>query len=183
MGFTTQALQGIFDVGWNVLANSGAVWSAGAFLVCAVVRARERVAALAGVVVLLGALVSYYVSAQVIHGFPPGTSIAAVWVVVALIAGPVFGVAGNWWRETVDWRHIVALALLGGVLIGEGVYLLVEVRTQGNAGWVEIVVGVLVPLLLGKTKRARVAALLLVIVVAVAAYLGYLVLDLALARA
>ena len=43
------------------------------------------------------------------------------WLVAAIVAGPPIGVAGSWSRKS-GWRCGIGLAVLGGVLLGEGVY-------------------------------------------------------------
>lgn len=183
LGVVTQTLQGVLGRGWNVLANSGAIWLVGAFLLSAAIHAGTRASALAGWGVLLGALVGYYGSAWWLDGVPFGAvSVLVIWFLAACAGGPVFGIAGSWWRARRGWRHVAALALLGGVLIAEGIYLLARVQTQGRAGWVEIVAGLLVPLLLGRTARDRLLGLAGLPLVALLAYAVYLILNAAIGR-
>jgi hypothetical protein len=107
----------------------------------------DPTAAVAGLVTLIGALVGYFVSAAVAHA---GVSVStvAIWVGVALVGGPVFGVAGRWRATGQGWRPAVAVAALGAVYVAEGLWTLWTIPHMALAGWVGLVVGlVLIPAL------------------------------------
>jgi len=79
---------------------------------------------LRGLIGLVSAVVAYYVLIGVFgDGFRAiGASHAAtVWGAVALLAGPVFGLAGSTWRYGHGRLRAVAVALLAASLIAEGV--------------------------------------------------------------
>lgn len=96
-----------------------------------------------------------------------------VWVVVALVGGPVLGMAGRWWRGDRQRLRIAALALLGGVFFAEGLDWVLRNFHAGTMGWTMMAVGVVVPLVLGRTNGERLWGLtaeLPVIVAALGAY-------------
>jgi len=70
----------------------------------------------------------------------------------------VFGVAGRWWRGRSSPRTGIALGLLGGVFVAEGVYDVTTIPHIRTAGWVMLTVGLVVPLALGHSTRERLLA-------------------------
>lgn len=140
IGLVTLQLQGLLPGSWSHLANSGAVWALGAFALGAVV-ASVRVAALSGAAAMLLASCSYYAAADGLDALSSSRG-ALIWSVAGLVAGPVFGGAGWVVRNCAD-RRWLALAVVAGVVIFEGVYLvwLVGVDDLWPAGLVELVVG------------------------------------------
>ena len=164
LGLATLPLQGVLSR-WGDLANSGAVWSVGAFVAGMLLRGDTRRSAVAGAVVLVGAVLGYYGGARLLLPGPPtlGVPVATVaWAVVGCVAGPVFGVAGSWWRDERPIRRVASPAILGGAFIAEGLTRLIVlgyVREAAVAG----MIGVLVPLVLGRTGRDRLHGLLALI--------------------
>jgi hypothetical protein len=159
-GALTQVGQGVLPDGWRVVANSITPWLAVAFLVGS--RAPSRAlapAAVGGVVTLLGALVGYYGLVALRYGYGPSLSGAVLlWLVAAVVGGPVFGVAGAWWRGPHAWRRAVGPALLGAAAIAEGVYLSgIETVASATPGF--IVVGLALPVVLGRSREDRVRGL------------------------
>jgi hypothetical protein len=139
--------QGWLPGQWSTLANSGAVWLVFAFAVGSCMRS-EVAAAAAGAGVLVCAVIGYYVAVPVVvEGAAANLHSVAIWTGTALVGGPVFGVAGRWWRGRSAPRAGIALGLLGGVLVAEGVY---DVTA--------ITVGLLVPLALGRSNGERLLA-------------------------
>jgi hypothetical protein len=65
-----------------------------------------------------------------------------MWAVIGLAVGPCFAVLGRWIRVD-PWRRSPALAVLGGVLIGEGTELVwyVGVDDLWPAGIAEMTIG------------------------------------------
>jgi hypothetical protein len=152
--------QGHLPGAWNHLVNTGGPWLVGAFFIGALMPS-DRWAAAAGLVTLLGCLLGYYVAAHFFVGASADSGIVAFWVGTALVGGPLFGLAGHWWRDSHDWRRLVGAGLLGAVIVAEGIFLLQVVMPEDRAaGWVEIAVGVIVPLLLGRSIRDRLFGLL-----------------------
>lgn len=83
-----------------------------------------RLGALRGLVALVAAVAAYYLLIRVLgEGIRPigAAHAASVWGVVAMVAGPAVGAAGATWRHRHGWPRGVAVALLAGVLVAEGV--------------------------------------------------------------
>jgi hypothetical protein len=76
---------------------------------------------------------------------PTPTSTMAFWLTAAVLAGPPLGVAGAW-SSTTGLRRGVGISVLGGVLLGEGMYGWSTVAdTTDWRYWVfELVIGALV---------------------------------------
>jgi hypothetical protein len=169
IGLLTLIGQGHLPGAWQHLANTGGPWLVGAFFIGAFMPT-WRWAAATGLVALLGCLLGYYVAAQVIVDASSPVGMIAFWVGTALVGGPLFGVAGYWWRGAHgwrdaqawgQWRRAVGAGLLGAVIVAEGLYLLQIVPADDRpAGWVEVAVGLIVPLLLGRSTRDRLLGLL-----------------------
>ncbi|MGY2066574.1 DUF6518 family protein [Blastococcus sp. SYSU DS0619] len=174
-GVLTEHLQGVLDGPWAMWANSVAAWCVPAFAVGALA-VRVLVAAVAGVVTELLLVTSYYVT-QSAQDVPHATSTAVGWLAAGVVAGMVFGIAGAWWRAGEGWRGSVAVALLAGVLVSEGLMRAVRFPWQGSSGVIMAAVGVVVALLLGRSWRQRLAALALLAVVVPLGLLGTEIVD------
>ncbi|MEV6927811.1 DUF6518 family protein [Dactylosporangium sp. NPDC051485] len=180
LGVVTLLLGDVLPAGSSRLANSGAVWAVGAFAAGAVCRDGRWRAWLAGTAVLVGAVLGYYgalvgfahhaVDRAHLHG-------PVQWSAVGLLGGPVFATAGAWWRDERRQRRVLGLCLLGGVFLAEGAYLLVSHRPVGEAVIVAVI-GVLVPLAMGRDARDRLCGALALAPAAALGLGGYLVLDL-----
>src|SRR4029077_14506825 len=104
-------------------ANAIGAWLGLAFVLGASARTLPN-GAPSGVSGLVSAVVAYYVLIGVFGaGFRAiGASHAAtVWGAVALLAGPVFGLAGATWRHGHGRPRSIAVAVLSAALIAEGV--------------------------------------------------------------
>lgn len=132
-------MQGTLPGILNHLGNSGAVWSLAAFAADAILPVRGWRAAVAGTLVLAGAVLGYYGSTTVFLHDDLSTSALtgpAFWAVVACVAGPIFGVAGA--VSTRGERSVhtaAALGTLGAVFLAEGLYLAIVLRYAGEAAW------------------------------------------------
>jgi uncharacterized protein DUF6518 len=85
---------------WSAIANSGAVWLLPATLVGAVMPTDLR-AALAGALTLVVAVAVFYAAVPfLVAGASSAPRGVVIWSVTAVVAGPVFGVAGRWIRGT-----------------------------------------------------------------------------------
>jgi hypothetical protein len=157
-GVVTQLAQGVLPDAWGPLANSITPWLAVAFLVGS--RAPGRMPAIAGgVLTLLGALVGYYALVGLRFGYWPSLRGAVVlWIIGAAVGGPVFGLMGWWWREPHPWRRAIGPALLGAAAIAEGVYLS-RIETVASAAPAFVVVGLMVPVVLGRSRDDRIRGL------------------------
>jgi hypothetical protein len=156
VGVGTQYLQGVLPDGWSVLANSGVVWALCALCVGAVMPT-PRWAALGGAVHLVLASVVYYASVGWFELGGSGNRGTVVWSVAGLVVGPVFGVAGHWFARRPD-RRAPVLAVVSGVLAGEGSHLLRLVGSSGlhTAALVELAVAAALALAaLVRSSRSR----------------------------
>lgn len=156
------------------LANSSAVWAVLAFLLGRWVGGPWWRSALAGSVLLVVAVPAYYVSAWLIQNDDLAivTSPAALlWMMLGSIAGAVFGTAGSWARGS-GRRRLVGIASPGAVLAGEALALGGD---RVPTAFLELALGVLVILLVGRTARERLIAPVLALPLAVLAYLGFVV--------
>jgi hypothetical protein len=124
---------------WNTLVNSGAIWLVQVFFVGSRMRTLPWAAA-AGVATLLATLAGYYVP-DTLAGTPQSLFYVTLWVGVALIDGPLSGMAGCAWRSDRRMHRVVGVAMLGGVMATEGLYL-VMVLGYSWSGWSMVVAGV-----------------------------------------
>jgi hypothetical protein len=121
VGIGTQVLQGVLPDTWSVLANSGVMWALMAFALGAVLPT-ARWGALGGAAQLVIASVVYYAAVDWFEGNSSELRGAIIWSAAGIVAGSAFGIAGYWCRRHPE-RRFPALALVAGVLAGEGVHL------------------------------------------------------------
>jgi Family of unknown function (DUF6518) len=131
----------------------GGPWLAVAFTIGALAGARAR-GALAGAAALALGTAAWYLltvaaggRAAVAYAVP----VAAAWVVVALCAGALFGLAGAAWRDGGPRVRAAAIAALAGALAGEAVLLAGE--WAGRAA--DLVLGLELAVGLGLLAAAR----------------------------
>ena len=167
--------QAVLDGDWNRLANSGAIWVTVAFAVGALM-ASDREAVVAGTATLLLALVGYQLAAWVAHASLGGSAFV-IWSGTALVGGPVFGLAGRRWRVDSGWTRVVAISLLGAVFVAEGANTLWAIPDLARAGWVEVVLGIGLVILLGRDLRERATALALLVPLSLLGLLAYAGID------
>jgi hypothetical protein len=75
-----------------------------------------------------------------------------------LVAGPIFGTAGAWWRSGEGRRRLLGSALLGAVFGMDALHYLIVLHYYGDAiGYA--VAGALIPVLLGRSARDRLIGL------------------------
>ncbi|GLX94506.1 DUF6518 family protein [Herbidospora sp. NBRC 101105] len=122
----------------------------------------------AGLAVEVGLVAGYYGFAEFGRGGMGDLFWPLVWVVVACVAGPVFGVAGSWWRRGVArWQRVGGLAALAGVFGMEGVHYAFGLGYAPQA-WACLVVFLLVPLLAHAVREIGLTLLAAVPLVGVA---------------
>jgi hypothetical protein len=161
-GGVTQLLQGILPAAIGSFANSATPWLAVAFGVGSTA-SRWWLAAIAGAVTLLAALVGYYGLVQLRYGYGAELRGAVLlWLIAAVVGGPVFGVVGRWWRGDGPWLRATGPALLGASAIAEGVYL-AGIPTVASAGPLFVAVGLAIPVVLGRRRDDRIRGLLLLL--------------------
>jgi uncharacterized protein DUF6518 len=146
-GLATLIGQGIMPGQWNTLVNSGAIWLVPVFLVGSRMPSRTW-AAVAGAGTLLATVATYYGSAA-LTGAPISLRMVAFWAAVALVAGPLYGCAGRWWHDDRRSLRVSGLALLGGVLVAEGLYLVLVLQYYWS-GWTMVLAGILAAILLAQ---------------------------------
>lgn len=163
-GVLTEWAQGVLPDPWGAWANSVAAWCLIAFLVGAISGGVRTAIAAAVATELL--LVGGYHAAQSVQLLPVNRVTVVEWLLAGVVAGVVFGTAGQWWRRATGWRSTVAVAVAGGVLVTEGVHRAVRFPWQGSSGVVMVVAGALLALLLARSwrQRALVAGLLVAVV-------------------
>jgi hypothetical protein len=171
LGIATEALQGLLPGAWNSVANSIAVWS----LIGACLGSRvtgRGASALVGMVTLLSLTAGYYAAAS-LQGVPHSIRYIVFWSACAVVGGIVFGIAGSWCRFGSARERVGAAAVLGGVLAYEGLVRAFVFHDQVPEGLTMLVLGLGVPLLVGRTRRERLvatAALVPTTVLALGAY-------------
>ncbi len=121
LGIGTQVLQGALPGGWGVLANSGVMWAFGAFALGHLLPTM-RWAVVGGAIELVIASWTYYLAVEWFEGIRSGPQGAVIWSAAGIVAGSVFGYAGQLAGARVH-RRPIAWSLLAGTLAGEGVHL------------------------------------------------------------
>lgn len=163
----------------NSLANLGPVWLVPAFFVSA---AGDRVgkSMIEGWLSLSGMVMGYYWFESVwnVHAFFVGRWMT-VWLVIAVVAGAIFGAAGYLWRHRDHRWHRLGSALLAGVFLADGINMLLHYASYSHMIAVpiaEVVIGALLILLLEKGRRDTIRAYGALIPVVVIGLIGYSVL-------
>ncbi|MGW0948580.1 DUF6518 family protein [Streptomyces sp. NPDC002623] len=172
LGVLTNLAQGWLPGAWNQLANSGAVWSAVAFAAGALLAERGAVlrAALGGLGAEAGLVVGYYGYAEFGRDGMGALFFPLVWLGMACVAGPLFGVAAYAWRRGRDARNRIAgLAAFAGLFGMEGAMYAWDLHYAPQA-WTCFAVFVLIPPLMARTHRERVLTLAAAVPCALLAY-------------
>jgi hypothetical protein len=172
LGILTNLAQGWLPGAWNQIANSGAVWSVVAFAAGSVLARRVALpaAAVAGLCAEVGLVVGYYGYAEFGRDGMGHLGWPLVWLVVAFIAGPLFGIAGAWWRQgRTTHRRVTGLAALAGVFGMESI-LYAWTLHYATQAWACLAVTVLVPLLMARTHKERALTLAAAVPISLLAY-------------
>ena len=159
-GVLTQVGQAWLPSDWSQAANAISPWLLVAFLVGATMPDMLR-AAVAGAVTLLLAQVGYNAMLLIQLGYASSATATLFWGLGALAGGPVFGIAGRASRVGTERQRAAALGLLVAVFVLDGAYQAFMV-SYPIAGTGFVIVGLLLPLLLCRSRedivRAYVAA-------------------------
>ncbi|MFI7429973.1 DUF6518 family protein [Micromonospora sp. NPDC049836] len=147
------------------LGNSTATWAVAAFFLGRWVRSGPPRAALAASVLLVVAVPSYYLAATLVQGDDLAVLWAPsslLWMAFGVVAGVVFGVGGTWSRRA-GWRQVVGAALPAAVFVEEAARFAGRVNDPGypGAGWnvaIDLALGVLLLVLVGRSHRQRALA-------------------------
>jgi hypothetical protein len=155
---------------WANLANSSAVWAIGAFGMGAWVRVGRWRPAIAGVLLLLVAVETYYVASTLAQHDDLSTLWApstVVWLLFGVLAGVVFGTAGGWSRGENRWRRVVGAAMPGAVLLAEAGALTYR-SGNGSAAYrsdslrtaaIEAALAIMLPFVIGRGSVQRLGGL------------------------
>lgn len=171
-GLLTLIAFGTLGEGWNTLGNSGAIWLLIAFGVGALMPS-TGLAVTGATASLVGSVVWFYMAAHYLVGTRVSSVAIAIWLLAAVAGGPLYGLAGRWWRHESDVRHVLGLALVGGVFIAEGAFTLLHGPRVPIVGWVEVGVGALFAVIVARSKRDRRAGLVALPVVGALAVGAY----------
>ena len=172
-GFVTQLLQSVLPTGWSQAANAISPWLLVAFLVGSVMPDRTS-AVVAGTATLFLALLGYYATTQLRYGIGGGTNALIFWGLGAVVGGPVFGLAGYTWR-TGDHRYrAIALGLLAAAFLAEAGYHLIVLQEPPVAAGFAIA-GLLVPVVLGRSRQDRLGAYVAAVPALALGALGFVV--------
>ncbi|GIH25169.1 hypothetical protein Aph01nite_34790 [Acrocarpospora phusangensis] len=177
LGVLTNLAQGWLPGAWNQIANSGAVWSVAAFAAGALLAGRVAlpVAAFGGLCAEAGLVAGYYGYAEFGRDGMGSLVFPLVWLGIAFVAGPIFGVAGVWWRRgTAAWQRVGALGALAGVFGMEGIHYAWVLGYAAQA-WACLGVLLVVPLLMARTHKERGLALLAAVPFSLLAYAAVMV--------
>jgi hypothetical protein len=166
VGVVTQALQGELPGNWSVLANSGVMWSLAAAAV-GVLMPSARAAVAGGAASMVVASISYYWAVDWFEGIASDARSTVIWSAVGVVAGAAFGLVGWLVRHDAD-RRWLALALVAGLVLGEGRHLVTTVDWLRPAGLVQVVSGVALAAVCVRRDRRPHVAIALVAVAAVA---------------
>lgn len=141
VGALTAYGQGWLSDATSSFSNSAGPWSLAAFLVARYNR-RVTVGVVAAMATLACCEFGYAIATQ-IRGDSNSTSTVVFWLTASLLAGPPLGVAGAW-ASVRGLRRGVGFAVIGGVLMGEGLYgwTTVADTTDWRYWAIELLIGV-----------------------------------------
>lgn len=139
-GVLTSVGQGHLPAALHDVANSSLSWSVVAFALALLGR-RWWVCVLFATGAFVGQLAGYDVASQVRVGHGLALSTWAFWLVQGALAGPVLGLVAWWGRRDPGLGRALAVAALGGLALGEGVYGLTVVAATTSPVWWSISVG------------------------------------------
>ncbi|MGE0686800.1 MAG: DUF6518 family protein [Dehalococcoidia bacterium] len=169
------------------LGNVPSPWLFLAFVTGALL-VRPAWGAFGGATALTLAVATYYVAIRVSgdrEGIPLQGAMTG-WFAVALIAGPIFGCAGAFWRSGPNVLKPLAVGLLSGMLVGEVAYFAGDALRHGYWQWgdthvylalADLGVALALPLLLLRSFEQRLPAYVTAAVVGVVALVVMLWLD------
>jgi len=162
---------------WANLANSPAVWAVAAFAIGAWGRGAPWRVAVAGALLLVVAVETYYAAAVIFLGDDSGTlynQVAFTWMGFGVLAGVVFGIAGAWFGERRRRLGNVGVAMLSGVFAAEALRNVGVGLFDQATSWILAGIALLIPLVLGRSMRQRLESLALAVPLALMGLLGYL---------
>lgn len=180
VGVITILGQKVLPAEWNWIANSGSVWLIPPFFVAALAKTKRQ-SVVVGIINLLSILLGYYGYAILIRGNYESLYYLLLWIIVGLISGTIFGIAGFLWNKDNTWKHKFGSALIGGVFISEGIFIVSHWNDYSHmiaSGFIKIAIGIILILILERSKKDRVSSMLMTIPVILLGSIGYLILNL-----
>lgn len=124
------------------LSNSAAPWILVAFAMALTAR-RTGESLILAVVTLLALVVGFYAT-QAHHGWAVSRHQVEFWSAASVAIGPLIGLAAGWLRYAGRTAAAVGAGILGGLLVGEAIHGLVDLKysTSPNYWWVQLALGV-----------------------------------------
>jgi len=153
LGGLTSVGQEFLPPSISSVANSSGSWVAICFAVIYFSKTRGWIAAPLGIVAFI-ALNEGYGLVTRLKGFDYGVLFDNFWTLIAIVAGPIVGLAAAWLRSRSAVLRALGSAVPSAVLIGEGVYGLIYVSdTTSPVFWtIELIAGVALVLSLAVLK-------------------------------
>lgn len=134
IGGVTSFAQGFLPEVMASAANSVSGWTLPTALMVWLTARHAAFAAVLGPTSFVGLVLGYTIASDLRGLFYS----PVLWGAVALLAGPIVGIAACWLRQT-GWRAALGAGVLGGVLIGESCYgLTVVAATTHWFYWVAV---------------------------------------------
>lgn len=170
LGSLDLVAQKVLPYPWANLANSSAVWAIGAFCFGRWVRGSRWRPALAGSLMLIVAVETYYLAAVIVLHDSVETLVSTttvLWLMFGVGAGALFGTAGAWSRTAGRTRAALGTAMAGSVLFAEALILIRRsggVPDADRSGYlqtalIEAFIGLAVIVLASSNHRQRLLAL------------------------
>jgi hypothetical protein len=181
LGGVDLLLQRVLPSPWANLANSSAIWALVAYGLGFWVRTPWWRAAIAGAVLLVLAVPAYYLAAALFLGDEVSILVsrtALLWMAFGLVAGLVFGFGATLVRSS-GWQQLAGVALPGAVLFAEALVAAlrggdsVYRRDQLETAIIEVVLGVILVLVVGRAWRQRIGGLLLSVPLALVGFVAF----------
>jgi len=174
-------LQEVLPYPWANLANSSAIWALAAYGFGLWVRTPWWRAALAGAALLVLAVPAYYLTATIFRDDALGMMwdrTALLWMAFGVAAGLIFGFGATLVRSS-GWQQLAGVGLAGAVLFAEAAVAMLRDgdgayrRDQTETALIEIVLGIVVILAVGRGTRQRVGGLILSVPMAVIGFAAF----------
>lgn len=141
------------------LANASGPWFAVVMGSIFVARPRPALAIILGILAFIVMNEAYGVVSRW-RGFPYGGGLSSIWNIIALVVGPVAGIAAIWLRSSRPVLIALGAAAPAAVLIGEGLYGLTVVSdTTSPVFWsIELAAGLCLIAVTAVLRIRRIAA-------------------------
>jgi hypothetical protein len=125
------------------LCNSSGGWTAVTFFAVYLSRARLPLAVILGIASFI-LMNETYGRVSELRGYASPGGMSSMWNYIAVIVGPIVGIAAAWLRSPQPWLVAVGAAAPAAVFIGEGYYGLTAIAetTSPVYWWLQIAAGV-----------------------------------------